>query len=648
MKNAALHDQHRSLGITLQFVGRFARGGVAGLGPATVIAAQTDYRHTDTLRRLYAEDADWNSIVEDLSRAAVDEQVELDEFVKGFNHSPDGVSIHSITPAMSTVVYRTPALTWSPESLSDLYDEDDLLTFPIPVSQRDHVAWFVTRRNARVRWGTIEGIETVEHHLFVVYWDAERGLLYINSSDNDSVHEDIAATLVGSDSELLRGASIYRVFHRVERLTPTNVGLLDTRSRARRYTSYTGSDVTDAFPTVEKQTKSQTHIAGTGYLGGVPYSIAGSRKGRVWSHRTAPGIKEWTTWCDTIGAKLLDEAISVDSLIAGFIKPESIDRWPDLTALALEATPALYDALATATLSYRDRDVPWASVELRLVPHRARGTLDFTLKSDEWEVGYELALHPSGLSCRPKHEDEDVAVKRERSTTSFSDLATKRGLLVCLEQDAIVEPPGVLLKPDRELQPYLIPDDAQIDWGNVNIRKESWGTNRDVATVQGHIVELTRRGTWDVVIDDDGPGEIADVVAVREIDGALVVRLVHCKYSSADAAGGRIDDLYEVCGQAMKSARWRRDPEEMLRQLMRRERDRLRRNRQSGFIEGDAAALHRLIQRAHQLHPKYTIAIAQPGLSASRASRAQLELLASVDVYVVETSAASFAVYCSS
>jgi hypothetical protein len=216
-----------------------------------------------------------------------------------------------------------------------------------------------------------------------------------------------------------------------------------------------------------------------------------------------------------------------------------------------------------------------------------------------------------------------------------------------MEQDAIVEPPGVLLKPDRELEPYLISSEAQIDWSGISIRKESWGENRDAATVQGRIVELTRSGTWDVIIDDDGPGEIADVVAIREIDGALVVHLVHCKYSHADTAGARISDLYEVCGQAMKSARWRRDPEEMLRQLMRRERERLRKNRPSGFVEGDAGALHRLIQRAHQLHPKYTIAIAQPGLSASLASKTQLELLASVEVYVVETSAASFSMYCS-
>jgi len=645
LKIAALHDQHRSLGITLQFIGRFARGGIKSLGTATVVAAQTDYRHVDALRRLYAEDADWNLIVEDLSRGAVDEQVELDEFVKAFNHDPDTVSIHGITPAMSTVVYRTPALTWSPTGLHELYDETELLTFPIPTSERDHVAWYVTQQRASTRWGTIDGVDTVEHHLYIAYWDPARGLLYINSSNNDSVHEEIAAALVGDEAALIQGDLIYRVFDGVERLTPTNVGLLDTRSRARRYTSYTGADVTEGFPAAERQTKSQTHIAGSGFVAGVPHSIAGSRKGRVWSHRTAPGIKEWTDWCDSIGSKLLDDQISVDTLIAGFIKPQPIDRWPDLTVLAVEPTLSLDEALTNAVLSHDDTDIPWASVELEITPHRPSGQINLTLRTHAWAAEFALRLSASGMSCEAINDD--VIVKRERSETTFGALATKRGLLVDFEADAIVEPPGILLQPDRSIPPFELAQSAVTDWSKVNIRKESWGAERDPLTVQGHMVELTKEDGWDLIIDDDGPGEIADIVALREVDGALVVRLIHCKYSHRDTPGARVQDLYELCGQAMKSARWRRDPEDMLRRLLMRERDRLKHGQPSGFVRGSVTELNGLMQRAHQLQPRYAIAIAQPGLSFSRASRQQLELLASVEVYVSEIADAGFAVHCS-
>lgn len=282
LKIAALHDQHRSLGITLQFVGRFARSGDATMGSATVVAARSEVRHNDALRRLYAEDADWNLIIEDLTAQSVEQAQEIDEFAKAFGSMPDSISIHSITPALSAVVYRPTKLTWHPEGASEYVSADRLVTYPIPINERDHVLWYVTATRSEPRWGMVDDVDAIQYDLFVVYWDDQHGLLYIHSSDNSSVHEKLAAAVTGQIGIApLSGEDIFRVFHEVQRLTPNNVGLLDTRNRSRRYTSHHGSDVTAAFPAVEAQTKTQTHIAGTGFLDGASYSIAGSLKGRV-------------------------------------------------------------------------------------------------------------------------------------------------------------------------------------------------------------------------------------------------------------------------------------------------------------------------------------------------------------------------------
>jgi hypothetical protein len=64
----------------------------------------------------------------------------------------------------------------------------------------------------------------------------------------------------------------------------------------------------------------------------------------------------------------------------------------------------------------------------------------------------------------------------------------------------------------------------------------------------------------DVYFDDDGPGEIADVVAIRLTENLVSVTLFHCKFSSGDMPGARVKDLYAVRGQAQKSARWRDRP----------------------------------------------------------------------------------------
>lgn len=53
---AALHDPHKSLAITLQFIGRFARTKKDTIGAATVIANVVDQRVEESLKKLYADE----------------------------------------------------------------------------------------------------------------------------------------------------------------------------------------------------------------------------------------------------------------------------------------------------------------------------------------------------------------------------------------------------------------------------------------------------------------------------------------------------------------------------------------------------------------------------------------------------------------
>lgn len=104
---------------------------------------------------------------------------------------------------------------------------------------------------------------------------------------------------------------------------------------------------------------------------------------------------------------------------------------------------------------------------------------------------------------------------------------------------------GYLLRPDRE---RLLFDRAAvevIDWSVVNIRKESQGPERDAGSIQHRAIQVLRdESTWDIVIDDDGPGELADVVFIRRDEDVLNVLFVDCKYSQEINPGARIGDLY--------------------------------------------------------------------------------------------------------
>ena len=113
LKIAALHDKHKSIAITLQFVGRFTRS-LSTVGDATVVANVADEAISNALRNLYAEDADWNFLLKMLSEAATGRARKRNEVLAGFTDVLPEIPLQVLTPRMSAVVYRTTCDEWSP------------------------------------------------------------------------------------------------------------------------------------------------------------------------------------------------------------------------------------------------------------------------------------------------------------------------------------------------------------------------------------------------------------------------------------------------------------------------------------------------------------------------------------------------------
>jgi hypothetical protein len=187
-----------------------------------------------------------------------------------------------------------------------------------------------------------------------------------------------------------------------------------------------------------------------------------------------------------------------------------------------------------------------------------------------------------------------------------------------------------------------------LDWQGIDLHKESQGPAKDGDSIQARMIsEVVDSETWRVVVDDDGSGEIADIVAIRVEGEELVVRLIHCKYSAGDQPGARVADLYEVCGQAQKSARRRHNIGLFFHELLRRERSRFNRYGKTGLQLGEPSDLYALQDEARLLRARFEICVAQPGLSKANVSVSQLELLGATEVYLRESAYADFEVFCS-
>lgn len=216
-----------------------------------------------------------------------------------------------------------------------------------------------------------------------------------------------------------------------------------------------------------------------------------------------------------------------------------------------------------------------------------------------------------------------------------------------LDDDRIIDD-DLIYKPTWDKPPFDKSQLTPLDWSYTNLRVESQKKDKLKESIQYRAITEVKTEEWDVILDDDGTGEIADIVAIRTDPAGLLIRLVHCKFSHGDTPGARVLDLYEVCGQAQKSVMWRRnDLKPFFRTLDDRARKKQERDGVSPFEVGDVKKLYEIGDRAVALPRRMEIVIAQPGLSIAQATTQQLDLLASTQAYLKTTINASLAVWCS-
>ena len=166
------------------------------------------------------------------------------------------------------------------------------------------------------------------------------------------------------------------------------------------------------------------------------------------------------------------------------------------------------------------------------------------------------------------------------------------------------------------------------------------------------IRHLKNLDAYNVLFDDDSPGEAADIVAVKVVGGLqepteIKVDFFHCKFSRGDKPGRRVEDLYELCGQAQTSIWWAGSPtkkSDLFTHLMRRERLRSDTGRATRFEIGDLNLLQTIREISRSLPVSFSITIVQPGLSTTQVSEDQLRLLGVTEHHLMETLALPFAV----
>lgn len=184
LKIAALHSPHKSLAITLQFIGRFARTTAPNLGTATFFALASDMEIEKV--KLYREGAAWEEIIPNLSGRRVEEEEIVREALSTFAPEEDDVapdqtdlSLYSLRPFHHVKIFN----------MGPNVDITTEIDFPAGieivhrfVSHKLSTAVFILRLRSRPEWTTSQDFDATAYHLVVNYYDGESGLLFISSS----------------------------------------------------------------------------------------------------------------------------------------------------------------------------------------------------------------------------------------------------------------------------------------------------------------------------------------------------------------------------------------------------------------------------------------------------------------------------------
>lgn len=315
LKLAVLHSPHKSLAITLQFIGRFARTNAPNTSQARFLAVPSEIQ--SEAQPLYIVGAEWNEIVEEASRRRIDVEREAREMLGTFQRpvlpanvvsddTEEEIDLASLVPYFHVKVYDAPGGVDLESPFSPPVEGETIL---VRRSAEHHALVCVTRDVAPCRWARDQRLVDVNHDLFILFYDEDTRLLFICTSQREmAVYDAIVGAVVRGAARRLAPEELNRVLRDIERPAFFSVGM---RNRAafgygESYRMITGKAADKAIQKADGRFYDRGHCFGRGEDAGETVTIGFSSGSKIWANKwgALPSLFEW---CRKLGRKLVDD-----------------------------------------------------------------------------------------------------------------------------------------------------------------------------------------------------------------------------------------------------------------------------------------------------------------------------------------------------
>lgn len=332
-------------------------------------------------------------------------------------------------------------------------------------------------------------------------------------------------------------------------------------SSTESYRTLAGSSPTRGIRDSDGIKYHEGHIFARAMDGQDAVTIGVSSLSKIWSN-TSNRVPQFLGWCASLADRLSNNqkvktGTELDKLGSGELAlsiPENVITADWSKETYVNPTRLQYFDLGGKPVSSQLLDCDLQVVVDRDDPD----SLIVTLEAADltWPFRYRLNHRPHFQLL--DDQQQSIVLDRNGRPWLLIDYINSHPLRFYFSDFSSLE--GRELLRSAETEPAALDSDRieLIDWAraNVDIQREFLNINDGRIPIHEYVGKRLVNENNDVVFYDHGSGELADFLSVHDEGEIVTFTLYHCKGSKEEAPGERVDELYEVAGQVVKSVRW--------------------------------------------------------------------------------------------
>lgn len=651
LKIAALHEPHRSLSVTLQFFGRFARVNGPDLGEVKFLAVESEIK--EDLSDLFQQTEAWGQRIRAIGQSRIAEEIELRDFIEEFNanqETKDDASLDDLSLYSFNVFNHV--------KIFQIYGSVNLQTFPTVPGLITEKVWmndlrstviFLLREEQQPKWSSSNLLNRIEHHLVIVYYDERSSLLFICSTyREEDIFREITEIFTQDAFIPLSLSKINRVLRSYSNLELFNVGMRNraTGTVAETYRQLSGPSVHHAIDKADGALYHRGHIFGRGRTAENITTIGISSLSKVWRLEHTK-ILDLIKWCQNLARDINNSSpfstgIPLDHLDAGI----DITTLPSEKVVAADWQDSIYQDPPTIIFKDANGDQQRASLldfDL-LVDQQASNSegIVINVQTNLFSSSFRFTITPFPSINYLNEEQPELLVLKGFRNINLTRFLSDNPIRFHFADGSLLEGSQLFVSEQENLFDTSTQMEA-VNWqaNNVNVQKEFGVCSAPLRSIQDWLREELVNDGSSIVFFDHRSGECADFLTICDHpDAGLMVKLYHCKAAKGASVGDRLEDVEELMAQVIKSSHWGNR-----KILIQHVRDRIKTG--SCFEKGSIDEFISLITSfpKNQL-PLYVYAV-QPGLSKNNLSNKLALLLSSASRGLISSGFQRLRVICS-